>query len=333
MELLILNYFSNAVHTDKTSLLDWKAARNAYLFILAETYANKPKYSKYSNWLKAQVLVPSITTLSRSAILPFSAIQSVYYHSIREAFPLTFYPIFFALLLRGFDTPLVTIQNYFYSAITTIITTHSDLFLNQNVLTAMKRGMVSTYISVREKNMKLLLAATAKYPRLLITYYHVVLKGLKDRGISVRKVSYQLLRRLIQLLVNDSHVLSDEKECSIAEEVFDLAIQCLLKEEDKTVRSLAYEIVCHCLSQGLQDDPAFTYLSHICYAFQTTLQERLNENTDKITSSVMILKELHELMPIEDITKQIHWILETRIEKQTVGVSSHSFIRFLQSSF
>lgn len=317
--MTVLNYLSNSVHSDKTSLLDWNYARNSYLFVLAETYANLPRRSSsYSNWLKAQVALPSAVVLSHTTLLSSSTIQILYYHSIRDSFPLSFNPTFFSLFLRGFDTPLVTIQNYFYTAITTIINTHSDLFLNQNVLAAMKRGMISTYISVREKNMKLLMAAATKFPRLLITYYHVVVKGLKDRGVSVRKVSYHLLNQLCQLLINPTNSLSNENEMMIAKDVFKLAVECLLKEEEKSVRAIAYEIVCHCLSQGKRDAHAFSYLLFICDFFLARLDLVMNENAEKITSSFTLLSDLHEQINADHMTTQIQWILQHHFEQQTV---------------
>lgn len=68
----------------------------------------------------------------------------------------------------------------------------------------MNRGMSSSYISVREKNMKLLLSAVTTYPRLLLHYHRVIAHGLVDRGVSVRRVSAQLMEQLMKRLADET---------------------------------------------------------------------------------------------------------------------------------
>lgn len=68
----------------------------------------------------------------------------------------------------------------------------------------MNRGMNSSYISVREKNMKLLLSAVTTYPRLLLHYHRVIAHGLVDRGVSVRRVSAQLMEQLMKRLADET---------------------------------------------------------------------------------------------------------------------------------
>lgn len=140
----------------------------------------------------------------------------------------------------------------------------------------MNRGMSSSYISVREKNMKLLLSAVATYPRLLLHYHRVIAHGLVDRGVSVRRVSAQLMEQLMKRLADETpegneSVASQETKASEtakanetnADETakgetikagetptdklegkerlllssLQLALQCLLKEGDSAVRT------------------------------------------------------------------------------------------------
>ena len=57
--------------------------------------------------------------------------------------------------------------------------------------------MQSSYISVREKYLKLLGTAASAYPKLLLLYYPILLRGCNDKGISVRKASFRLVRDLV----------------------------------------------------------------------------------------------------------------------------------------
>ena len=99
------------------------------------------------------------------------------------------------------DTPIIRIQGYFSTALELLLQTQAHLFLSQSVLSVMNRGMSSSYISVREKNLKLLWTAADTYPRLLTLYLPVLLQGCSDRGISVRKISYRLTHRLMLYLL------------------------------------------------------------------------------------------------------------------------------------
>lgn len=318
-EMMILNYYSRSVTVDDTSSLLWEYARNSYLFILAETYANKTeKCKEYSNWLKQQVTVPSLNQLNQLIIHSASQIQLFYIHSIYHSFPLSFTPSFFALFLRGFDTPLVAVQNFFYNGVNRMVNQHPQLFLNQSVLLALKRGMISTYISVREKNMKLLLAATNQYPRLLTIYYSVIVKGIKDRGVSVRKVSSQLLYQLAKHLIHSNESLSNPDNLHTGEQVFQIAVESLMREEEKTVRGTDYEILNTCLSRGINDDHMFIYLTHICEFFLSRLNSLVNENKDKITSSAVLLHDLHDCLNSQEVRERIEWLLQSHYEKEPV---------------
>ena len=111
MELWLLQYYLQ--QQQQQSILQWKWSRNCYLFILAETYANQnQRNSVYANWLKQQV--STSVSLQLPSLPSSSQIQAFFFHSIHSSFPFSFTPTFFSLFLRGFDTPLVTVQTYFY---------------------------------------------------------------------------------------------------------------------------------------------------------------------------------------------------------------------------
>ena len=129
---------------------------------------------------------------SKAPLPDAKQVPSLYRAAVRNTPPLQQAAFFFSLYLRGLETPVVRVQGYFAAALEKLLRKQARLFLSQAVLNAMNRGMTSTYISVREKSLKLLSSAAAAYPRLLSLYLSVVLRGCTDRGISVRKVSYRL---------------------------------------------------------------------------------------------------------------------------------------------
>lgn len=313
MELWLLQYYLQ--QQQQQSILQWKWSRNCYLFILAETYANQnQRNSVYANWLKQQV--STSISLQFPSLPSSSQIQAFFFHSIHSSFPFSFTPTFFSLFLRGFDTPLVTVQTYFYSAVNTLIQTYSQLFFNQIILSAIKRGMISTYISVREKNMKLLLSATSQYPRLLITYYPVILKGLIDHGISVRKVSSHLLYQLTILLLKPT--VDTTQNVNLLEDIFKLACGYLMKEEDKTIRSNYIQVVSNCLLLEQENASLFSILVHNCEFFLASLEQSIGENEERSTCSLALLKELNEHMDKSRMQSSIHWLLTKQFDDYPV---------------
>ena len=59
----------------------------------------------------------------------------------------------------------------------------------RNLALLVRKNDACPYITVREKNLRLLLSASSFYPRLLGPYAPVIQQGLEDRGVSVRRIS------------------------------------------------------------------------------------------------------------------------------------------------
>ena len=176
---------------------------------------------------------------SKAPLPDAKQVPSLYRAAVRNTPPLQQAAFFFSLYLRGLETPVVRVQGYFAAALEKLLRKQARLFLSQAVLNAMNRGMTSTYISVREKSLKLLSSAAAAYPRLLSLYLSVVLRGCTDRGISVRKVSYRLLSQLLHYL--QTHGLQDTRDAATALKLFRTLFDTATSEEDAGIRSICVD--------------------------------------------------------------------------------------------
>lgn len=204
-----------------------------FLLVVADAYLARPQRSAaFEAWLGEQAALPSFGALSQAALPAAASLFSLHRRAIRPSPAYSFAAVFFALFLRGFETPAVRIQAFFYSAMETLLQSQSHLFLRGSVLAAMQRGMQSPYITVREKNLRLLLSASAFYPRLLGPYAPVIQQGLEDRGVSVRRVSSRLASALLEQVLRELDVVPAEAVESLLGWLADRA----LREEDARVR-------------------------------------------------------------------------------------------------
>ena len=132
--------------------------------------------------------------------------------------------------------------------------------------------MKSSYISVREKNMKLLLSAINTYPRLLLHYHGVICHGLVDRGVSVRRVSAQLMEQLMKRLANETATEDtvEGKEALLLSSL-QLSLHCLLKEGDSAVRSALLNSIVTVLTESPRTAGGFARLASVSRVVLTVL--------------------------------------------------------------
>ena len=185
----------------------------------------------------------------------------LYLRSLCQAPPLLNTTHFFSLFLSGLNTPVARIQGYFVASLETLVRVYHTAFLNQDVLQAMTTGMQSSYISVREKYLKLLGAAASVYPKLLIGYYPVLLRGCTDNGISVRKASFRLVKDLVieclsqyrqqwQQQWQQDGKRGKGKEDAISSELklicqlYHLVLHTLTSDEESSIKEICVEVLC-----------------------------------------------------------------------------------------
>lgn len=175
----------------------------------------------------------------------------------------------------------------------------------------MNRGMSSSYISVREKNLKLLWTAAETYPRLLTLYLPVLIRGCSDRGISVRKVSYRLTNRLLNYLLQRG-LQEDSRETLLAVRLYRLTFNTLTSPEDATIQKLCLESVADAwLLKATQNSSLLVYLAKIARNTTARINEVKAESGSAITRVEKGLNQLGEVFKKQE--KYLHnlcgWIL------------------------
>lgn len=174
----------------------------------------------------------------------------------------------------------------------------------------MNRGMASPYISVREKNMKLLLSASATFPRLLCNYYSVIRHGLLDRGVSVRRVSAQLVETLMKLLMSETP--TREGRATLLSCV-ELVLSCLLKEGDSYVRtSLVGGVVCVLCECELNEN-GFELLKGVCSEVARVVE---NQELLKAIGHGMLAS-----LQKQRVTKEVDWLLNEKMGNNAMLVT------------
>ena len=208
--------------------------------MLLQSYlANKNRSASYEHWLLSQTTFPSIATLASLAIPSSTTLTSLHLHNVHSFLPSRFSPLFFSCFLHGLETPAIRIQSSFYSAIERLLQSQASLFLRPSILSLIQQGVQSPYISVREKNLKLLLSASSILPSLLLFYATVIRQSTLDRGVSVRKAGGRLVVRLMSHVWAKRETLG--KEAIIR--VFGWVSERVLAEEEKSIRKICEESV------------------------------------------------------------------------------------------
>ena len=211
------------------------------------------------------------------------------------------------------DTPIIRIQGYFSTALELLLQTQAHLFLSQSVLSGMNRGMSSSYISVREKNLKLLWTAADTYPRLLTLYLPVLLQGCSDRGISVRKISYRLTHRLMLYLLQ-RNIQKESRETSLAVRLYRMNLNALTSSEETAVRKLCLESVADAwLFRAPLSSSFLDYLSMIAKNTTARVNEVKAQSGSAITRVEEGLKQIGEVFNKQDkyLFDLSAWILHT----------------------
>lgn len=166
--------------------------------------------------------------------------------------------------------------------------------------------MKSSYISVREKNMKLLLSAINTYPRLLLHYHGVICHGLVDRGVSVRRVSAQLMEQLMKRLANETAETATEdtvegKEALLLSSL-QLSLHCLLKEGDSAVRSALLNSIVTVLTESPRTASGFARLASVSRVVLTVL------DTAEDTAVAELLRERLMQGSRRQVASLVQWL-------------------------
>ena len=246
--------------------------------------AHPQRSAAYESWLRAHVDLPSFGALSQAAFPSNSSLYSLHRRNLRHSPAFAFSAVFFALFLRGFETPAVRIQASFYSAMESLLQSQSHLFLRSSILAVMQRGMQSPYISVREKNLRLLLSAASFYPRLLHPYAPVIRQGLQDRGVSVRRVSSRLACRLVEQVLKELDVVPRASVVTLFVWMADRAF----REEDAKVRRACEESLVRVLLQT----GAMALVAQCCARLRQMMEEQSEGSVKRfVEESDAILEE------------------------------------------
>lgn len=257
-----------------------------------------------SQWLIQAITIPSAVMIHQSPLPDLKDLSSLYISIIRHTPSLQRASLFFSLFLSGLDTPIIRIQGYFSNALEQLLRTQAQLFLSQSVLSVMNRGMSSSYISVREKNLKLLWTAAETYPRLLTLYLPVLIRGCSDRGISVRKVSYRLTNRLLNYLLQRG-LQEDSRETLLAVRLYRLTFNTLTSPEDATIQKLCLESVADAwLLKATQNSSLLVYLAKIARNTTARINEVKAESGSAITRVEKGLNQLGEVFKKQE--KYLH---------------------------
>lgn len=261
----------------------------------------------YEAWLQRQAELPSFGALSHAAFPSTASLFSLHCRAIRQSPASSFSAVFFAQFLRGFETPTVRIQAFFYSAMETLLQSQSHLFLRSSILAVMQRGMQSPYITVREKNLRLLLSASSFYPRLLGPYAPVIQQGLEDRGVSVRRISSRLARGLCEQVLKELDVVPGETVVKLIGWMADRAF----REEDAKVREGCEENVMSVLLRAGTLD----VVAQSCVLLQNQMKEQSESNGKRFVEEChAILEQPHHQAALQ---RQIRRLFDTYFESDT----------------
>ena len=269
----------------------------------------------YESWLQRQADLPSFAALSHAAFPSAASLFSLHRRAIRRSPASSFAAVFFAQFLRGFETPAVRIQAFFYAAMETLLQSQSHLFLRSSILSVMQRGMQSPYITVREKNLRLLLSASSFYPRLLGPYAPVIQQGLEDRGVSVRRISSRLARGLLEQVLKELDVVP----CETVVKLVGWMAERAFREEDAKVREACEANVLRVLLGA----GTLGVVAQSCVQLQNQMKEQSESSVTRFVEECRAILEQSQQQAA--LQRQIRRLFDTFFEADT-QVSTVSLI-------